>query len=112
MSELYDVLIVGGGPGGLTAGMYCARAKLKVLLLERLMPGGQVILTESIENYPGFVDAIAGPDLMNLMIEQAERLGLEWESVDITGFRQRENYIELLSDDKVYHSRVIIFCSY
>ncbi len=108
MNELYDVLIIGGGPGGLTAGMYCARAKLKVLLLERLMPGGQVILTGEIENYPGFVDAIAGPDLINLMIEQAERLGLEWESEDITGLKEKENYIELLADDKIYHSRVVI----
>ncbi|MBN1781623.1 thioredoxin-disulfide reductase [bacterium] len=76
MSE-FDVLIIGGGPAGLTAGIYAGRAKLKVGMIERLMPGGQVAGTEFIENYPGFADGIAGPDLMMAMESQARKFGLE-----------------------------------
>ena len=78
MSDMiFDVLILGGGPGGLTAGIYAGRAQLKTGMIERLMPGGQVAGTELIENYPGFADGVAGPDLMMAMEKQARKFGLE-----------------------------------
>lgn len=80
----YDVLILGGGPAGLTAGMYAARGGRKTALLERAMPGGQAFLTNEIENYPGFPQGIGGPELMMAFQEQAVRFGLEIINEDIT----------------------------
>ncbi|MEW6666201.1 MAG: thioredoxin-disulfide reductase [Thermodesulfobacteriota bacterium] len=77
---MYDVIIIGGGPAGLTAGLYCSRARLKVLLLEKLAPGGQVITTDWVENYPGFPDGVSGFELVDRMKTQAERFGLPIQS--------------------------------
>ena len=75
--EIYDVVIIGGGAAGLTAAIYTCRAGLKTLMLERLMPGGQVINAESIENFPGFPDGISGAEIGPLMQQQAMKYGLE-----------------------------------
>ena len=74
--EQYDVIIVGGGPGGLTAGLYTSRAKMKSLLIEKKWPGGQLRNTELIEDYPGF-ESISGSDLADRMEKQARNLGLQ-----------------------------------
>jgi len=73
----YDLLIIGGGPAGLTAGLYAGRARLKTLLLEKLIYGGQMMTTDLVENYPGFPDGISGFELSDRMRRQAERFGLE-----------------------------------
>ena len=75
--EIYDVIIIGGGAAGLTAGIYTCRAGLQTLMLERLMPGGQVINAERIENFPGFPDGISGAEIGPLMQQQAMNYGLE-----------------------------------
>ena len=62
---MYDLIIIGGGPAGLTAGLYCARARVNVLMLEKLAPGGQVMNTDWVENYPGFPDGISGFELVD-----------------------------------------------
>ena len=77
--KIYDAVIIGGGPAGLTAGIYLSRARMSTLLIEKALPGGQAILTEIIENYPGFPLGIAGPELMQKMEEQAVRFGLKIE---------------------------------
>ena len=87
---LYDLLIFGGGPAGLTAGMYAARGGRKVALIEKAVPGGQAFLTNEIENYPGFPEGIGGPELMMAFQEQATRFGLEIingeiDEVDVAG---------------------------
>lgn len=73
----YDLIVVGGGAAGLTAGIYAGRARMKTLLMEKIAPGGQTASTDIIENYPGFPEAISGPELMERMTKQAERFGLE-----------------------------------
>jgi len=73
---MHDLIIIGGGPAGLTAGLYTARARLDVLLLERLAPGGQVLNTDWVENYPGFPDGISGFELVERMKTQAENFDL------------------------------------
>ncbi len=77
MSNIYDIVIVGGGPAGMTAGIYSSRARLKTLLLEKMACGGQALLADRIENFPGFPDGISGADLGNWMLKQAEHFGVE-----------------------------------
>jgi len=94
--EKYDLIIIGGGPAGLTAGLYAARARLKSIMFERISPGGQVLNTEQIDNYPGFSDGIAGWELVDNMTKQAEKFGLqivskEVESIDISTEWQKVN---------------------
>ena len=79
----YDIVIIGGGPAGLTAGLYASRARLKTLLLERMAPGGQALVTDWIENYPGFPEGISGVDLVDKMTEQTKRFDLEIEIGDV-----------------------------
>ncbi|MEJ2724127.1 MAG: thioredoxin-disulfide reductase, partial [Deltaproteobacteria bacterium] len=80
---MHDLVIIGGGPAGLTAGLYGARARLDVLLLERLAPGGQVLTTDWIENYPGFPDGLSGFELIDRMKSQAERFGLKIQGEEV-----------------------------
>lgn len=75
--EIYEVIIIGGGPGGLTAGLYTSRARLSTLLIESALFGGQMTTTELIENYPGFPQGVTGDELSRLMEGQAKRFGME-----------------------------------
>ena len=79
----YEVIIVGGGPAGLTAGLYTSRAGLKTLLLERSIFGGQIVNAQHVENYPGFPDGISGFDLASLMQQQATKYGLETINAEV-----------------------------
>ena len=87
----YDVIIIGGGAAGLTAGIYTCRAGLKTLMLERLMPGGQVINAESIENFPGFPDGISGAEIGPLMQQQAMKYGLEIRLGEVDELAQNDS---------------------
>lgn len=77
MSDIHDIVILGAGPAGLTAGLYAARARMDVVLFEKAMPGGQILITDRIENFPGFPDGVSGPDLAGWMTKQAEHFGLK-----------------------------------
>lgn len=81
----YDLVIAGGGPAGLTAGIYGARARLKTVILEKLMPGGQAAITDLIENYPGHLEPITGAELTTKMKEQAKKFGCEIRTEEVTG---------------------------
>ena len=95
IEKIYDVIIVGAGPAGLTAAVYTSRGNLSTLMLERGHPGGQMANTEDIENYPGF-DHILGPDLSTKMFDHARKFGAEYAYGDVTevidGERIQNNY--------------------
>ncbi len=88
----YDVVIVGGGAAGLTAGLYACRAGLKTVLLEQMMSGGQVVNAEKIENFPGFPQGISGAEFGPLLQEQAMKYGLEIRLSEVSGLRQQEQF--------------------
>lgn len=88
----YEVVIIGGGPAGLTAGLYAARAGLKALLLERGLFGGQLVNARLVENYPGFPEGISGAELGELMRRQAAKYGLEMVTVEVTGVSSGHPY--------------------
>jgi len=84
-SKDYDIVIVGGGPAGLSAGIYTSRARLGSLLIERGVVGGQILSAEQVENYPGFPEGISGFNLTQFMHQQATGFGLETVMADVTG---------------------------
>jgi len=92
-----DLIIIGGGPAGLTAGLYAARARLKTVLLEKLAPGGQILTTEWVENYPGFPEGLSGYDLVDRMKRQAEAFGLKIDGKEVVR-------LELTPEKKVVHT--------
>ncbi|MBW2608317.1 MAG: thioredoxin-disulfide reductase [Deltaproteobacteria bacterium] len=105
----YDLVIIGGGPAGLTAGIYTSRARLNVLLVEKAAPGGQVLVSDWIENYPGFPEGISGYDLVTKMAEQAKRFGLNIETNEVVSLDFSEDVKKIeLNDKKITASSVII----
>ena len=88
--NVYDVIIVGGGPAGLSAGIYTARARLKSLMIEKMVIGGQITNAEKVENYPGFIDGISGLDLTAQMHKQATKFGLETLTAEVTGLEVKD----------------------
>jgi thioredoxin reductase (NADPH) len=88
----YEVIVIGGGPAGLTAGLYTSRAGLKSLLMERGIVGGQIINATLVENYPGFPQGISGAELGSLMHQQAVKYGLEIMTAEVTGIAQGQPY--------------------
>ena len=79
----YDIIIIGAGPAGLTAAIYAGRARMKTLVISDALPGGQAMLTEEIENYPGFPAFINGPELINNMYRQAEKLEVGFKKAKV-----------------------------
>jgi thioredoxin reductase (NADPH) len=106
--KIYDAIIIGGGPAGLTAGIYLSRARMNTLLIEKAMPGGQAVLTEIIENYPGFSEGISGPELMQKMEEQAVRFGLKIEYGEVEEVKIKEDKIKIVKINNQEHKTLTI----
>jgi len=107
----YDVIIIGGGPAGLTAGLYTSRARLKTLLIESGVFGGQMTTTDLVENYPGFPDGISGSELGRLMEEQAKRFGLESLKDEVIEIKLEGETKKVLTQEGAYLSRALIICT-
>jgi thioredoxin reductase (NADPH) len=107
----YDLVIIGAGPAGLTAGLYAARARLDVLLIEKAVPGGQIIVTDWIENYPGFPEGISGFDLAEKMKVQAEALGLKMETAEVQSLNVTPDVKEVVLQEKTIRTRSLIIAS-
>lgn len=107
----YDVVIIGGGPAGLAAGIYASRAALKTLLLEKGMPGGLAASTEIIENYPGFAEGIGGPELMMQMDAQARRFGLEIKTANAESIKPVDNVFAVQTDDGEVITKTVIIAT-
>ncbi|MBS8265873.1 thioredoxin-disulfide reductase [Mesobacillus boroniphilus] len=109
MSEekIYDVIIIGAGPAGMTAAVYTSRANLSTLMLERGVPGGQMANTEEVENYPGF-DHILGPELSTKMFDHAKKFGAEYAYGDVKEVIDGKEYKIIKAGNKEYKARSII----
>ncbi|MCX8123805.1 MAG: FAD-dependent oxidoreductase [Spirochaetes bacterium] len=110
-----DILILGAGPAGLTAGIYAAQAKLKTIIVDTQLPGGQVQTTHMVSNYPGFAKPIEGFMLMHYMSEQAKEAGCQYRvAVDVTSINLKEKYIIVDGIETIYAKKIILAtgCSY
>ncbi|MDD5687644.1 MAG: thioredoxin-disulfide reductase [Elusimicrobia bacterium] len=108
---MYDVIIIGGGPAGLTAGIYASRARLKTLLIDNYGVDGQAVITNLIENYPGFPEGINGAGLVLKLKTQAEKFGLEVVCSEVISIKLVDHHIEIKTEDKVYNTLSLIVAS-
>src|SRR5437660_5391633 len=106
-----NVIIIGSGPAGLTAALYCARANLQPLLIEGLEAGGQLMLTTLVENFPGHKDGVMGPDLMAEMRAQAEKFGAEIIQGHVTSVDLCAEPIVITTSEAEYKARTLIIAT-
>lgn len=104
----YDIIIIGGGPAGLTAGIYGARGGMSCAIFEKLYAGGQLANTDLIENYPGFAEGINGFDLSMQMQQQAERLGCKTINEEVTSIAKEDNAFLITTPQKTYTAKSVI----
>ena len=107
----YDVIIIGAGPAGYTAGIYCSRARHDTLLISGLLPGGQLMNTTDVENYPGFDEGIMGPDLMLTMRKQAERMSTTILDDVVVNVDFRAKPFKVLTGSEEYEAKAVIVCT-
>ncbi len=112
MKALYDVIIIGGGPAGLAAGLYAGRARLKTLIIEKGQDGGQIAVTDEIENYPGQIEeGESGVSLTSRMSRQAERFGVERMTDNIVKAELIGKVKQLTGSKSVYESKTVIIAT-
>lgn len=113
MSKVQDVIIIGAGPAGMAAAVYTGRARLKTIILEKGAPGGQILLTDWVENYPGFPEGIAPFELMEKFRRQAERFGSEFLTEEVKGIRRSDKYwlVEGAGANQDYLTKTVIIAT-
>lgn len=108
---IYDVIIIGAGPAGYTAGIYCSRARHDTLILSGVLPGGQLVNTTDVENYPGFKNGIMGPDLMIDMKEQTIRMGTRIIDDEVVDVDFRRKPLKVLTASEEYEAKAVIIAT-
>jgi len=109
--NFYDVIIIGSGPAGFTAGVYTSRAKLKTLIISGSLPGGQLMTTSEVENYPGFPNGIFGPELMMNMRQQAERFATTIIDDEVLKVDFKKRPFIISTHSETYEGRAVLLCS-
>ncbi len=107
----FDVAIIGGGPAGLTSGIYAGRGQLSTVILEKGLPGGQIAQTEEVENYPGFPDVVSGPELSQRMVAQAEKFGAKIVMEEVLGLDKTAEGFVVHGYDADYHAKAVIIAT-
>lgn len=108
---MYDVIIIGSGPAGLSAGLYASRAKLKTLVIEKLVDGGQIVGTDEVENYPGAPENTTGPSLIERMKEQTKSFGAEKVYENVIDVDLKSNPKKVITDSNEYETKTIIIAT-
>lgn len=111
MMEPYDVVIIGAGPGGLAAAVYTGRSRLNTLVLEKGMPGGQILMTDWVENYPGFPEGVVPFDLMEKFRKQAEKFGAKIETDEVKEVRKQNELWHVMGNKGEYPTRTVIIAT-
>ena len=106
--KVYDMIVIGGGPGGYTAALYAARAGLSVAVVEKLSAGGQMMLTHTIDNYPGFADGVEGFELSMNMQQQAQRFGAETVYAEVTNLELESDPKVVVTGEEQYLARTVV----
>ena len=107
----HDVIIIGAGPAGYTAGIYCSRARHDTILISGLLPGGQLMNTTDVENYPGFDEGIMGPDLMQIMRKQTENMGTKIVDDVVTNIDFSQNPFKVSTASTNFEAKTVIVCT-
>ena len=107
----FDVIIIGGGPAGYTSGIYCSRARHETLILTGVLPGGQLVNTTEVENYPGFEHGVMGPDLMITMRKQTERMGAKIIDDEVIDVDFRHKPFKILTASEEYECKAVIIAT-
>ncbi len=108
MDNIYDLVIIGAGPGGLAAGLYGARAKMKTLVLEKEKEGGQIVVTSEVENYPGSIENTTGPTLTKRFSDQAKQFGAEIVKANVVDLKLEEKIKEVICENETYKAKAVI----
>lgn len=108
---MYDIIIIGGGPAGLTAGLYAARARLKVLLIDNPLIPSQAMVTAEVENYPGFPESICGPEIVERIKKQGEQAGIEFTNGEVKSIKSIDTKWQVNIDDKAQEAFSLIIAS-